>query len=51
MNRIPEFKSVSTNTRLTNSKSNLTAKLYSDSAKTVIKKVAYMTKRDKNLKL
>jgi hypothetical protein len=51
MNRLPEFKSVSTNTRLTDSKSNLTAKVYSDSAKTVMKKAAYMTKRDKNSKL
>jgi hypothetical protein len=48
MNRLPEFKLVSANTRLTGSKSNLTAKLYSDSAKAVIKKVAYMNKRDKN---
>jgi hypothetical protein len=51
MNRLPEFKSVSANTHLTDSKSNLTAKVYSDSAKTVIKKAAYVTKRDKNLKL
>jgi hypothetical protein len=51
MKRLLEFKSVLTNTRLTNSKSNLTVKVYSDSAKIVIKKVAYATKRDKNSKL
>jgi hypothetical protein len=51
MKRLPEFKSVLANTRLSDSKSNLTAKVYSDSAKTVIKKVAYVTKRDKNSKL
>jgi hypothetical protein len=38
MNRLPKLKSVSANTHLTDSKSNLTAKLYSDSAKIVIKK-------------
>jgi hypothetical protein len=37
--------------RLTDSKSNLTAKLYFDLGKAVIKKVAYVTKRDKNSKL
>jgi hypothetical protein len=51
MNRLPEFKSVSANTRLTDSKSNLTAKVYSDSAKTVMKKAAYVTKHDENSKL
>jgi hypothetical protein len=38
MNRLPEFKSVSANTRFTDSKSNFTAKVYSDSAKTVMKR-------------
>jgi hypothetical protein len=38
MKRLPEIKSVSANTRLTDSKSNLTAKVYSDSAKTVMKR-------------
>jgi hypothetical protein len=52
MKRLAENKSVSANTRSTDSKSNLTAKVYSYSAKTGIKKkVAYVTKRDKNLKL
>jgi hypothetical protein len=51
MNRLPEFKSVLANTRLADSKSNLTAKLYFDLGKAVIKKVAYVTKRDKNSKL
>jgi hypothetical protein len=51
MKRLPEFKSVSANTRLIDSKSNLTAKVYSDLAKKVIKKVAYVTKLDKNSKL
>jgi hypothetical protein len=51
MNRLPEFKSVSANTHLTDSKSNLTAKVYSNSAKTMIKKAAYVTKRDKNSNL
>jgi hypothetical protein len=51
MNRLPEFKSVSANTHLTDSKSNLKTKVYFDSAKTVIKKAAYMTKSDKNSKL
>jgi hypothetical protein len=51
MNRLPEYKSVLANTRLTDSKSNLTAKVYSDSAKIVMKKVAYVTKYDKNSKL
>jgi hypothetical protein len=51
MNRLPEFKSISANTRLTDSKSNLAAKVYSGSAKIVMKKAAYVTKRDKNSKL
>jgi hypothetical protein len=51
MNRLPKFKSVSGNMRLTDSKLNLTAKVYSDSTKTVIKKAAYVAKRGKNLKL
>jgi hypothetical protein len=51
MKRLPKFKSVSVNTRLTDCKSNLTAKVYSDVVKTVIKKVVYVTKRDKNSKL
>jgi preprotein translocase subunit SecD len=38
MKRLPEIKSVSANTRLIDSKSNLTAKVYSDSAKTVMKR-------------
>jgi hypothetical protein len=38
MNKLPEFKLVSANTRLTDSKSNLTAKVYSDAAKTVMKR-------------
>jgi hypothetical protein len=50
MNRLPEFKSVSANTRLTGSKPNLIAKVYSDLAKIVMKKAAYVTKRDKNSK-
>jgi hypothetical protein len=51
MNRLPEFKSVSANTRLTDFKSNLTTKVVSDSAKIVMKKVTYVTKHDKNSKL
>jgi hypothetical protein len=51
MNRLPEFKSVSANMRLTDFTSNLTAKVYSDLAKTVMKKAAYVTKHDKNSKL
>jgi hypothetical protein len=52
MKRLTENKSVSANTRLTDSKSNLTGKVYSDSAKIGIKKkIAYVTKRDKNSKL
>jgi hypothetical protein len=51
MNRLLEVKSVSANTRLTDSKSNLAAKMYSESAKTVMTKAAFVTKRDKNSKL
>jgi hypothetical protein len=51
MNRLPEFKSVSAIMRLTNSMLSLIAKVYSASAKTEIKKAAYVTKRDKNSKL
>jgi hypothetical protein len=50
MKKLPEFKLVSTNTRLTDSKSNLTASVFwvgqnSD------EKAVYVTKRDKNSKL